>query len=1328
MFIISLNKPFMNTLHTYIPQDRLHALVRGESLPDFTSGSALFADIHGFTPMARAFAKTLGPKRGAEALLGLLNPLFDALIEPVHHYGGSVIGFVGDAITCWFNIPSLHSEQPLYYSSLQATAAALAMQSAMKPFAIVYTPDGSSVTLSIKVAISSGTARRFVVGDPAIQQIDTVAGATLSRMSDAEKYAGQGEVVVSQEVVENLGDVLSVSAWRAEKKYAVVDGLSTTVQAAPWPSLPETALSEDQARPWILPSIFEQLRSGVDSLGDLRPVTPLMVQFGGIDFDTDKDAGAKLDALVSWAQRIVHRHGGSFLQLTIGDKGAFMYAAFGAPLAHENDPARALQAALSLRNESVDQTAYITPLRIGLTRGTAWTGNYGGYGRFTYGVISSDVNLSARLMGKAEPGQILVSERMGQYPGFRFEHIGDLVYKGFETPLPTYSLLGEQVEDRRIFQTAMVGREAKLEKLEMFAQPLFQNRLAGAAIIYGEPGIGKSRLAYALQQMLGERVSWFTGQTDQILHQAFNPFVHWLKRYFNQLSDSTPEQNKTNFESRLNQIGDNLRSMVVKPRPSSTNLQTELTRTRSFLGALLGLYWTNSLYAQLTDPKLRYENTINAIKTLLLAESQLRPIVFELEDGHWLDEPSREMLLALSRNVTAYPLLIIITSRYNDDGSQPAFSLDQEMPTLILDLEALPHEALVQQAATILEGTISSALMTLLWERSRANPFFAEQMLLHFRETGALIQTPTGEWDVQPGSITMSADVHTMLVARIDRLTHQVRQVVQAAAVLGFEFDVQLLSKMLYTDIFVEVLEAEQGQIWHLLSELRYIFKHALLRDAAYDMQLHSRLRELHYLAAMTTEQVYADQLPSYYDILAYHYKNAYQLGMDAAAERTLHYLRKAGEAAQKNFANVAALDYYEQLLPLLQDAYEQAQVHLQRGAVLELLGNWADAENDYRAVLTLMRAGVAMHVSAQLALGKLCRLRGDFALALEWLTQARVSWAALQDSAGLSQALIEAGIVFWRKGDFPDARRHLEEGLTLARGLHDQHGVALALNSLGMVAHAQDDYAAAQALHEESLALQRELGDKLGISWSLNHLGNVACVQGDYKVAQALFEESLTLFRELGDKFGIADALENLGKTMRFRGDWAEARRLYEECLVLNREMGDKSATAWALYNLGAVTQSQKEYETARVLLEEGLTRFRELGHKTGTAWVLSFLGRPLTHLQQFSTARLVFHEALVAFHQLKSVIGVIFSAEGMAGLSLAQGRLKESVQIFAWTIATRKAINNPLPAGEEEETESALATLRAVLGDAAFNTAWAEGEKMTLEEAIELALMDVL
>ena len=1317
----------MNILYTYIPQDRLRALAHGEDLPTHTSGSALFADISGFTPLTRAFAEAFGPKRGAEALLGVLNPLFEALIEPVHRFGGSVIGFAGDAITCWFEASPRHPEPSLYHSSLRATAVALAMQSVMKPFAAVHAPDGSLVTLSIKVAIAAGSARRFMVGDPAIQQMDTLAGITLSRMAEAEKYASQGEVVVSGEVAESLKDVLNVSAWRDEQRYAVVDGLKVEVQAEPWPMLTEDALSEVQVRQWVLPFIFEQLNSGVVNLGDLRPVTPLMVQFEGIDFDADENAGSKLDSFVSWSQRIVHQYGGSLIQLTIGDKGAFMYAVFGAPLAHENDPTRALQAALALRDMPVDLAAYLKPLRIGLTYGMAWTGNYGGYERFTYGVISSEVNLSARLMGKAEPGQILVSGRMGQYPGFRFEHVGNLIFKGFDTPLPTYSLLGEQVSDAQAFQTAMVGRDDELEKLATFAQPLFANHLAGVAIVYGEPGIGKSRLAYALHQMFGERVSWFTGQTDQILSQAFNPFIYWLKRYFDQSPNASMEQNKVNFESRLDQLGDSLQALTVSPHSPISNLQSELIRTRSFLGALLGFDWPDSLYAQLDSPKLRYENTLIAIKTLLLAESQLRPVVFELEDGHWLDDPSREMLLAISRNVAAYPLLVLITSRYNDDGSQPVFALDREIPILKLDLEALTREALERQAASVLGGKISPALLALLWERSRANPFFAEQMLLHFHETGILIQTQMGEWEFQSSPVTLSIDVHTMLVARIDRLTHKVRQVVQAAAVLGIEFDVQLLSKMLHTDALPEVQDAERGQIWQLMRELRYIFKHALLRDAAYDMQLRSRLRELHHLAAVTAEQVYADQLSSYYDILAYHYRMAYQLGVENVSERACHYLRKAGESAQKNFANSVALDYYNQLLPMLQDLSEQAQVYLQRGAVLELIGRWPEAENDYRTALDLVDGNTGMQAGAQLALGKLFHLRGDFSPALKWFEQAKMTWTTLQDQAGLSQTLIATGFVLWRKGDLQDARRYLEEGLTLARMLHDQPGVALALEGLGRVAHVQDDYAVSQALHTESLSLRRELGDKQGIAWSLNYLGIVAAGQGDYVVAQALFEESLALFRDLGDKFGIAEVLEKLGITMRFRGEWGKARVFYEESLDISREIGDRSSTAWVLYNLGAVAHSQKEYETARALLEEGLVHFRELGHKAGIAWVLSFLGKPLTNLQQFNAARAAFREALVVFQQLQSTIGVIFSVEGVVNLSIAQGQLEESAQLIAWATAARESINNPRPVGEQEETDLALANLRTALGEDTFHTAWMEGGRMTMEEAIQLALHDV-
>ncbi|MBP8003306.1 MAG: hypothetical protein KA338_28975, partial [Chloroflexi bacterium] len=364
-------------LLAYIPQDRRTALARAQTVPDRISGTALFADVSGFTPLTHTFAKELGSRRGAEALLGVLNPLFEALIEPVHRYGGSVIGFVGDAITCWFDDQNLMGSPNPPPSDLRAVAAALAMQAGIAQFTTIYTPAGTEISLSIKAAIASGPARRFLVGDPTIQRIDVLAGETLVRMAVAEKHARAGEIIVSREVAVSLADVLHLSGWYDGEQYAVADGLATTVETSPWPLLSPESLPSTLSRQWLLPTIYEQLHSGRGSLGDLRPVTPLMLRFSGIDFDTDDEAGTKLDAFVSWVQRIVHHHGGVLLQLTIGDKGAFLYAPFGAPRAHENDPQRAMQAALALRELPPNLASFITPLQMGLTRGEVWTGNCG---------------------------------------------------------------------------------------------------------------------------------------------------------------------------------------------------------------------------------------------------------------------------------------------------------------------------------------------------------------------------------------------------------------------------------------------------------------------------------------------------------------------------------------------------------------------------------------------------------------------------------------------------------------------------------------------------------------------------------------------------------------------------------------------------------------------------------------------------------------------------------------------------------------------------------------------------------------------------------------
>ncbi|HXV41895.1 MAG TPA: adenylate/guanylate cyclase domain-containing protein, partial [Anaerolineae bacterium] len=411
----------MESPSAYIPIDRRLAIAMGETLPDRMEGTALFADISGFTPLTDAFLHALGPKRGADELTQQLNLVYAALTREVHNYRGSIINFSGDAITCWFDQDT----------GLRATACGLAMQQAMSHFSAVATPDGGLVSLSLKVAAASGPVRRFLVGDPQIQYIDVLAGATLDRMAMAETYAKQGELLLSQEIVTQLGDKVKVTEWRHGKlktrarstgplvSFGVVAGLDVALEATPW--LPDfdppsgeavVELSEAQIRPWLLPPVYQRLYSGQgEFLAEIRPAVVLFLKFDGLDYDHDETAGEKLDTYIRWVQNVLVRHNSYVMQLLIGDKGSYLYAIFGAPLAHDDDSERALSAAMELQT-SPQKFDFITQVQLGLDQGRMRAGAYGSPARRTYGVLGDGVNIAARLMSQAAPGQIMVSQRI----------------------------------------------------------------------------------------------------------------------------------------------------------------------------------------------------------------------------------------------------------------------------------------------------------------------------------------------------------------------------------------------------------------------------------------------------------------------------------------------------------------------------------------------------------------------------------------------------------------------------------------------------------------------------------------------------------------------------------------------------------------------------------------------------------------------------------------------------------------------------------------------------------------------------------------------------
>jgi CheY-like chemotaxis protein/class 3 adenylate cyclase/predicted metal-dependent HD superfamily phosphohydrolase len=425
-------------LHVYLPMDRRHALLRGESLPDRTNGAALFADISGFTPLTAALAQELGLQRGAEELTRLLNEVFGALVAEVHSYRGSVIGFSGDAITCWLDGDD----------GLGATACALAMQRAMAPFGSLSTPTGTPVSLAIKVAVVAGPVRRFLAGDPDVQIMEVIAGRTLDHLARAEHNARPGEVVVAAGVREQAGARLRLGERRVDPEtgegFAVVLGLEEPVPLRPWPELPPDGLPDQLCRPWLAPAVARRLSGGSKQfLAELRPAVALFLSFEGIDYDGDDGAGAKLDAFVRWAQAIVHRHQGMLVQLTVGDKGSYLYAAFGAPVAHENDEVGAVQAALALQSLPAD-LLFVKRVQIGLARGRMRTGAYGSTMQRTYGVLGDKTNLAARLMQAAADG-ILCDEAVfqGARQALSFQPLPRIRVKGKVEPIAVYRPTGE---------------------------------------------------------------------------------------------------------------------------------------------------------------------------------------------------------------------------------------------------------------------------------------------------------------------------------------------------------------------------------------------------------------------------------------------------------------------------------------------------------------------------------------------------------------------------------------------------------------------------------------------------------------------------------------------------------------------------------------------------------------------------------------------------------------------------------------------------------------------------------------------------------------------
>ncbi|HYF65345.1 MAG TPA: tetratricopeptide repeat protein, partial [Herpetosiphonaceae bacterium] len=834
------------------------------------------------------------------------------------------------------------------------------------------------------------------------------------------------------------------------------------------------------------------------------------------------------------------------------------------------------------------------------------------------------------------------------------------------------------------YSLPLVGREAELGLAEriMGRAVRRQGQIIG---LTGEAGLGKSRLVAEIIHLAEAAGLTSYGGACQS-HATQTSYLVWqpIWRAFFALEAEWPaDVQRRVLEMQLSLI--NPRLVVRGP----------------LLGRVFHQAWPDNDVTRAMDGQLRKTLCEQLLVDCLRSRSATTPLMIILEDCHWIDPLSRDLLKALGRAIADLPVLLVVVFRPPEHGRQAPFSMG-DLPyyteVRLADFTAGEAERLIDNKLAQLDGLPASlppALTDQLIARAQGNPFYLEELLNYIHDRQRLVAgTPdSGDQPIDLDELELPASLHNLILSRIDQLAERQQLTLKVASIIGRMFNATWLWGF-YPQLGEPAQVSRDLESLSLLDltqldtpapEIIYLFKHIMTHEVAYESLAYSTRTQLHEQFARFLEENGADT-DQHVDLLAYHY------GRSQNAPKQREYLWRAGARAQAAYANDAAISYYRRLLPLL-PADEQIPVLLSLGQILDLVGEWDAADEIYRQVDQQTQGVDARqaHARCRYARGGLLGRRGDYAAAHEVLAQARAEFAALDDRAGLSLTFAEIGHVYRLQGNYSEARACFEAGLEQQRQAGDRPGIAGSLGNLGIVAYAQGDYRTATACHEASLAIRRELGDKLGIATALNGLGIVAYAQSDYPAAETHFSASLALRREIGDKLGITNCLNNLGVVAYEQGNDQAADALYEESLALRREIGNKRGIAISLNNLGYVALRQGQVRRAAGLLRESLAIHHDLGNQQGLAESLAGLASALA-AEDGSAARL----ALVA-------------------------RICAAIH---WLLETTHSVLEPT---ERTVYDQTLAAATAGLPEPAFAAAWQEGLLMPVDavmRAIEAAL----
>ncbi|MEP6894865.1 MAG: adenylate/guanylate cyclase domain-containing protein [Chloroflexota bacterium] len=896
-------------------------------------------------------------------------------------------------------------------------------------------------------------------------------------------------------------------------------------------------------------------------------VTVLFADVSGFTaFSENKDAEDVADIVNQlWVRldKIIKEYGGE-IDKHIGDA---VMALWGTETAREDDAERAVQAALKMQETfKQDTVQFPIGIKVGINSGQVLLSEMGTQGEFT--AMGDTVNTASRLVNSAQANEILVSHDTYELVRGVFDVLVQepITVKGKSEPLQTYVI--QRVRPRAFragrrgvegVATRMVGREAEFKVIQNALEQSVLNRHTSVVIVKGEAGLGKSRLIYEFEGWVDTYHSefyLFKARADEemkslpysLLRSVFSDHFQIMD------SDSQARARTKLMLGMAEMIGDGGEERAV------------------FIGELLGFDFSESPYVRgiRNDTRQIRDSAFNNIGHFFTEISANAPIVLLLDDIHWADSGSLELVEYLAKLEIDLPLFILCSTRPSLDEAHPNWGGNFPLCEVV-KIKALDLNASRELVNNVLQNVsqLPKELVEIVARNADGNPFYLEELIKVLIEDGVIVKGEEN-WQIVPQSLTQLRVPPTLtgiLQARLDRLPAAENEVLERAAVIGRTFwdaavesmhgseAARLMTGGEDVNAALTALRGKELVFPHQPSTFtaahEFTFKHTILREVTYERVLKAKRKLYHRMAADWLIQQSGERIGEYLGLIAQHY----ELASDTA--RAVEFLERAAYQSLRLSAFREALSASERALGILASSKDtnpamRARLLLKIGSALLWLTDHVTATARFEECIVLART--------------------------------------IPDRGLESKALARLGRISLEQSMFDQAIGYLQDSLVIARELNDLDVIAYSLANLAYISHYQGRHIDAERYGEESYELAKRSGDAVAQAFSLNLLAMVSVNKNEFDQSRQYHLQAIEICKQAGDRYGLARAYSNLSEVFRVQRQYAEAKPYTMDGLALARELGNRYTVPIMLINLLFSQVGLGEIQEAYASLREAL------------------------------------------------------------------------------------------------------------------------------------------